>query len=96
MFIYLTVNKHKGDSEEKEASKHSEDASKIIMDFRQFVLILIGAFGALLGSVVGAENGVKGSFIGVVIGIFVGVLVASFIMYIYTHIYSKQTTPSAS
>ncbi|XP_016119770.1 GTPase IMAP family member 2-like [Sinocyclocheilus grahami] len=92
------LNKHKGDSEEKkeseEAAKRSEDASKITMDFTQFVLILMGAFGALLGSVAGAESGVRGSFIGVVFGIFVGVLVAIFVMYIYTHIYSKQTTQS--
>ncbi|XP_042581242.1 GTPase IMAP family member 2-like [Cyprinus carpio] len=93
------VNKHKGDSEEKksaETARHSDDGSKITMDFTQFVLILMGAFGALLGSVAGAENGVRGSFIGVVFGIFVGVLVALFIMYVYTHFYSKQTTQSAS
>uniref|UniRef100_A0A672KMF0 GTPase IMAP family member 2-like n=1 Tax=Sinocyclocheilus grahami TaxID=75366 RepID=A0A672KMF0_SINGR len=80
--------------ESEEAAKRSEDASKITMDFTQFVLILMGAFGALLGSVAGAESGVRGSFIGVVFGIFVGVLVAIFVMYIYTHIYSKQTTQS--
>lgn len=81
-------NKHKGDSEEKkesaEAVKHSEDGSRISMDSTLFVLILLGAVGALLGSVAGAENGVRGSFIGVVFGIFVGVLLALFIMYIYT------------
>lgn len=93
------MNKHKGDPEEKksaEAARHSDDGSKITMDFTQFVLILMGAFGALLGSVAGAENGVRGSFIGVVFGIFVGVLVALFIMYVYTHFYSKQTSQSAS
>ncbi|KAI2663185.1 GTPase IMAP family member 4 [Labeo rohita] len=94
------LNKDKGDSEEKketvEAAKHPKDASKITMDFRQFVLILMGAVGALLGSVAGAESGVRGSFIGIVIGIFVGVLVASVIMYIYTNIYSKQPTQSTS
>lgn len=89
-------NKHKGDSEDKkestEAAKHSEDGSKFSMDSTQFVLILLGAFGALLGSVAGAENGVRGSFMGLVFGIFVGVLVALFTMYIYTNFYSKQTT----
>ncbi|KAF4111801.1 GTPase IMAP family member 6-like isoform X2 [Onychostoma macrolepis] len=79
----------KGDSVEKketiQAAKHSEDVSKISMDLQQFVLILMTAFGAILGSVAGAENGVRGSFIGVVIGIFVGVLVAIFIQYIISN-----------
>ncbi len=100
MFISFTVNKDKGDSEEKkesvEAAKHSEDISKIPMDYNQLVLILMGAFGALLGSVAGAENGARGSFIGIVIGIFVGVSVAIFIKYICAHFYSKQPTQSTS
>ncbi|KAL1273409.1 hypothetical protein QQF64_029271, partial [Cirrhinus molitorella] len=66
------LTKGKGDSEKKkeaETAKHSKDRPEITMDFKQFILILMGAVGALLGSVVGAENGVKGSFIGIVIGI---------------------------
>ncbi|XP_016364861.1 GTPase IMAP family member 4-like [Sinocyclocheilus rhinocerous] len=98
-------NEDKGDSEKKESietPKHrpSEDMPKITMDFKPFVMILMGAFGALLGAVAGAENGVSGSCSGLVFGVVVGVLLASFTVYIYTHIYSraypKQPTQSSS
>ncbi|XP_016114208.1 GTPase IMAP family member 4-like [Sinocyclocheilus grahami] len=98
-------NEDKGDSQKKESvetPKHrpSEDMPKITMDFKPFVMILMGAFGALLGAVAGAENGVSGSCSGLVFGVVVGVLHASFTVYIYTHIYSraypKQSTQSSS
>uniref|UniRef100_A0A8C1QLI0 Zgc:158417 n=1 Tax=Cyprinus carpio TaxID=7962 RepID=A0A8C1QLI0_CYPCA len=83
-------------SQRRGSLQHNPPNSEYYFTKPTFVLILMGAFGALLGSVAGAENGVRGSFIGVVFGIFVGVLVALFIMYVYTHFYSKQTTQSAS
>lgn len=103
--LFFTDNRDKGDSEKKETietAKHGplDDMPKITMDFKQFVVILMGVFGALIGAVAGAENGVSGSCSGIVFGIIVGVLLASFIMYIYTRIYSraysKQPAQSAS
>ncbi|XP_050969401.1 GTPase IMAP family member 4 isoform X2 [Labeo rohita] len=100
------LNKDKGDSEKKketlESANHSplEDTPKFTLQIKQFVVILMGAIGALIGAVAGAENGVSGSCSGIVFGVIVGVLLASFIMYIYTriysHAYSKQPVQSAS
>lgn len=83
--------KNTGDSEKKESvetPKPSEDMTKITMDFKQFVMIMMGAFGALLGAVAGAENRVSGSCSGLGFGVVVAVLLASFIVeIIYIHIY---------
>ncbi|XP_039512504.1 GTPase IMAP family member 2 [Pimephales promelas] len=89
------LNKDKGDAgvEKKgttEADKPLENTSKISMESTQFVVILMGVFGALIGAVAGAENGVSGSVTGLFFGIIVAFLLASIIMYIYTRIYLRS------